>query len=107
MGEFVGYVQEMFAEFGPVQFRKMFGGHGIFCDGLMIGLIADEMLYLKADARSAGRFRERGCPRFSYQKGDKRVSMSYFLAPAEALEDPSELAVWARLAVAAAQRARR
>lgn len=41
MNEFVEYLKEVFREFGPVSARRMFGGHGIFFDGLMIGLVAD------------------------------------------------------------------
>ncbi|MDH3280738.1 MAG: TfoX/Sxy family protein [Gammaproteobacteria bacterium] len=107
MSEFIRYLTEMFAEFGRVQFRKMFGGYGVFYDGLMIGLVADEMLYLKADAQSAVRFRERDCAQFSYRKGEQQVSMSYYQAPPEVLEDPAELAAWARSAFEVALRARR
>ncbi len=96
----------MFAEFGPVQFRRMFGGYGIFHQGLMIGLIADEMLYLKADAQLAARFLGRACAQFSYRKGNKVVRMSYYQAPPEALEQPDQLAEWAHLALRAARRAK-
>ena len=47
--EFVGYVVESLRPLGPVGARRMFGGHGIFMDGLMFGLIADGQLYLKVD----------------------------------------------------------
>ena len=107
MSEFVEYLKEAFREFGPIQTRKMFGGHGVYFDGVMIGLVADDMLYLKTDEASAVRFIEQGLPQFEYPKGDRLVGMSYYLAPEETLEDPSEMRRWASLAYEAALRARR
>ena len=107
MSEFIDYLQDAFREFGEVNARKMFGGHGIFYDGLMIGLIADDMLYLKVDKQTVSRFEAEELPQFQYQKGDKLVGMSYYLAPESALEDPTELREWAELAYAAALRAKK
>jgi DNA transformation protein len=107
MSEFVEYLKEAFREFGPISIRKMFGGHGVFFDRVMIGLVADDMLYLKADPRTVQRFEARGLTQFKYAKGDKVVGLSYYLAPEEALEDPSEMREWARLAYEAALRSRK
>jgi len=107
MSEFVEYLPDVFAEFGPIRTRKMFGGHGIFFDGLMIGLVAGDMLYLKADRQSAVRFTDNDLAQFQYPKGDKMVGMSYYLAPPEALDDPAEMREWAQLAYAAALRTRK
>ncbi len=107
MSEFVEYLKELFVEFGSVSAKKMFGGHGIFYDGLMIGLVADEMLYLKVDKRSEAEFKNRGLGQFQYPKGDKMVGMSYYLAPEEALDDPSEMRNWAQLAYDAALRSKK
>ncbi len=107
MSEFTDYLQEAFREFGPIDTRRMFGGHGVYFDGLMIGLVADDTLYLKADIESAPVFREHELPQFMYPKGNKMVGMSYYLAPEEALEDPSEMREWAQLAYDAALRVRR
>ena len=107
MSEFVEYLAEAFREFGPIKVRKMFGGHGIFFDGLMIGLVADDRLYLKIDGESVDQFTERHLPQFQYPKGDKMVGMSYYLAPDEALEEPEAMRYWAQLAYEAALRSRR
>lgn len=104
MSEFVEYLEETFREFGKVRSRRMFGGHGIFFDGLMIGLVADDMLYLKVDPVSAPQFEERDLTQFQYTKNGKIVRMSFYLAPEEALDDPSEMREWAQLAYAAAVR---
>ncbi len=107
MSEFTDFLPEAFAEFGAVHIRRMFGGHGVFYDGLMIGLVASNSLYLKADAESRLLFEERGLEAFTYGKADKRVALSYYQAPEEALEDPDSMREWAERAYAAALRSRR
>jgi DNA transformation protein len=99
------YLQEIFAGFGPVSVRRMFGGVGIFRDGLMIALVADGELYLKADAETAPSFEADKMRPFTYGKGKKRVVMSYWRLPDRLLDDTDELAVWARAAMGAAKRA--
>lgn len=90
--------------FGPVRLRRMFGGQGIFRDGLMFALEADGILYLKADDADAPAFREAGCEQFHYRKRDRDVAMGYWSAPLAALEDPDIMAQWAQRAHACAQR---
>lgn len=60
MSEFTQYLQEVFELFGPISARKMFGGYGIYHQGLMFGLVADDTLYLKADAENVGVFSQAG-----------------------------------------------
>jgi DNA transformation protein len=107
MSEYLEFLKESFSEFGEVSSRKMFGGHGIYYDGVMIGLVASSGLYLKVDSETVPRFAEQGSTQFKYPKGEKMVGMSYYLAPEEALEDPSEMREWAQLAYDAALRSRR
>ena len=83
----------------------MFGGHGIFLEGLMFALIADRTLYLKADKQSENEFRSRELEAFTYNKKGKKYSMSYYQAPEETMEDAEEMNVWANKAYAAALRA--
>jgi len=103
--EFVSYVVDIMQSIGPVGARRMFGGHGIFLDGLMFALIADSTLYLKADNESRQAFMTLGLEAFTYSKKGKEYSMSYFQAPEETLEDTDEMNIWANRAYAAALRA--
>ena len=105
MSEFVDNLYEVFALFGALRAKRMFGGYGVFHDDLMIGLVADEVLYLKADAKSSHMFRELGLPQFEYAKGTKKVKMSYYMAPEEIFDDPGLAKEWAGLAFEAALRA--
>ena len=103
--EFAAYVVELMQSIGPVRARRMFGGHGIFLDGLMFGLIADSVLYLKADKETEIEFKARGLEAFTYNKKGKEYKMSYYQAPEEALEDGEEMNSWATRAYGAALRA--
>ncbi|WP_140626600.1 TfoX/Sxy family protein [Methylibium rhizosphaerae] len=104
--EFAAYCLELLAPLGPCSARRMFGGHGIYLDGVMIGLIAYERLYLKTDEQSLPRWREAGCEPFVYDGKGKPVTMSYWTPPQEAMESPALMQPWARLALEAAVRAR-
>jgi len=103
--EFSDYVVEITQSIGPVYAKRMFGGHGIFLDGLMFGLIADKTLYLKVDKESEPEFTDLDLEAFSYNKNGKQMKMSYFQAPEEALENMDLMNIWANKAYAAAIRA--
>jgi DNA transformation protein len=85
----------------------MFGGAGIYRDGIMFGLIdGARAIFLKADDASAAAFRDAGCRPFIYEKDGRRVEMSYWSLPDAALDDSEMLRHWAELAYGAAQRAK-
>lgn len=106
MSEFTDHVTEVFELFGAVQVRKMFGGHGLFHDGVMFGVVADDTLYLKSDAAIDSHFLARDLEQFTYSKRGKPVKMSYFMAPEEIFEDSEQAAVWVQRSFAAALRAK-
>jgi DNA transformation protein and related proteins len=99
------HIVELFVAFGPVAVRRMFGGAGIFADGLMIGIISDGIVYLKADEHSRPAFAAEGMGPFTYGKAGKRTVMSYWRMPDRLYDDGEELARWASEALAAARRA--
>jgi DNA transformation protein len=99
---------EVLAPLGPVQIRRMFGGSGIFLDGLMFGLVADDVLYFKSDAETTPAYEAEGLAPFRYARSDGRVTvMSYWQAPERLLDEPDEMVAWARKALDAARRAAR
>ena len=102
--EFARFVAELFASLGSISTRRMFGGHGIYCDGLMFALIADEVLYLKADEVSQPHYQAAHCTPFVYPMRGKPVAMSYWRIPDEALESPALAAPWGRRALESALR---
>jgi DNA transformation protein and related proteins len=104
--EYVTHCLELLGPLGAARSRRMFGGHGLYVDDLFIGLVAFERLYLKVDALTRANFEAAGCQPFVYDGAGKSVTMSYFSAPEEAMESPPLMQPWARLALAAALRAR-
>jgi len=88
-----------------VSVRRMFGGAGIYADGVMFGLIADDTLYLKADEKTKRDFEAEGLGPFVYEGGGRTIAMSYWRIPERLLDDPDEMAAWARTALGVAQRA--
>jgi DNA transformation protein len=104
MSEYTEFLQEVFEQFGPVTVRKMFGGVGLFFNGLMFGLVSDDKIYLKVDAENTRFFEERGLGPFEYSRRGKTVKMSFFLAPEEILDDREEAALWAERSYRAALR---
>jgi DNA transformation protein len=99
-------IGDLFREFGPVEVRRMFGGQGIFVDGLMIALIAREVIYLKADAETIPAFEREGLAPFRYAtRNGEHALTSYRRMPDRLYDDTDELARWAREAHAVALRA--
>jgi len=99
-------IQDLFSSFGPVRVRRMFGGAGIYAEAGMFALVADGELYFKADAVTEPSFVEEGSGPFVYEAGGgRRTVMSYWRVPERLLDDPEELAAWARQACGAAERA--
>jgi len=98
------HLHDVFGAFGAIRTRRMFGGHGVWHQGLMIGLVAGDTLYLKVDEQTRGRFEAQGLAPFEYSRKGKTVALSYYRAPEEMLESPAAAVAWARLAYAAALR---
>lgn len=92
MSEFVAFLHEVF---GSITARRMFGGYGIYHNGVMFGLVADDTLYSKADNLTRHHFELRGLSQFEYHKKGKIVKLSYYLAPEEIYDDREEAAIWA------------
>lgn len=106
MDAFIELCVELLQPLGPVRVRRMFGGHGIYVDGLFMALVISNQLYLKTDDVSRQRFIAAGCEPFSYSTKDgERHVMSYYQPPEETLESPPLMLPWARLALEAALRA--
>ena len=102
--EFVEYLLELLQGLGQIRARAMFGGYGIYSDDIMFALVADEVLYFKTDVKNLPDFEKRGLGPFRYERNGKQYAMSYNEAPGETLDDPDEMALWARKAIDAAHR---
>jgi len=90
---------------GPVEARSMFGGFGLYLDGLMFALIAYDRLYFKADDGNRQDFIAAGTAPFSYQGKNRPIELSFYEVPAAVLDDPVTLSGWVARAQEAARRA--
>jgi len=102
---FIELLKDCMHGLGPVSVRRMFGGAGIYADGVMFGLIADDTLYLKADDATKRDFEAEGLGPFLYEGGGRTIAMSYWRIPERLLDDPDEMVDWARTALEVARRA--
>lgn len=93
-----GELPEIFERFGPVAVRRMFGGHGLFHEDRMFGLVAGGRVFLKTDAENRPLFEKKGLAPFEYARRGEMTATSYYEAPAEIFEDREEAARWAQLA---------
>ena len=103
------FIRELFAPFGAVTIKRMFGGAGIWSEGLMFGLVFDGAIFLKVDETSIPDFEREGSQAFVYTRAKSkgrvgRASLSYWRLPERLYDDPDELAVWAARALAIAER---
>lgn len=103
---FVAHVLDLLEPWARVDARRMFGGYGLYREGLMFALVADDTLYLKVDEGNRGAFVEAGMGPFTYEGRSRQVALPYWETPPDALDDGSELIALARDAFAAALRAR-
>ena len=97
--EFLEYVLDLLSSWGGVTARKMFGGAGLYRDGKMFGLIADDVVYLKVDDTNRAEFEAAGCGPFKPYP-DQATTMSYYEAPPDVLEMPDLLIEWSERSLA-------
>lgn len=96
------FVLEQLAPAGRVAARRMFGGVGLYLDGLFFALIADDALYFKTGDSNRARYQQAGSRPFCPYPERPELQMGYWEVPADVLEDADELAAWAREALAVA-----
>lgn len=103
--DFMDYLLELLTPLDGVSAKRMFGGYGLFRDGLMFALVSDDTLYFKTDDQSVVRFTERELEPFTYIKAGKPMAMSYYRAPEETMDSSDDMCDWATVAYDAARRA--
>lgn len=100
------FLQELFAEFGPVTVRRMFSGYGVSVEGTNFALVLRGSVYFRVDDQNRPQFEDAGSKPFQYDARGKVVTVgSYWQLPDRLYDDPEELAQWARGSLAAAERA--
>ena len=101
-------MQDLLHHIPGISSRAMFGGYGIYKDGLIFGLIADDELYFKVDELNKSGYEKAGSTPFIYQRGSHpKTAMPYWKVPADVMEDRELIVVWVDKSVAASRRAKK
>ena len=102
---FAEFLRDQLAPLGRITMRRMFGKTGVFCDGFMLGMVRDNTLYFRVDDDNRAAFKEaKSFPPLDYQKKGGTIDLSFWRAPERLFDEPDELVIWARAALAAARR---
>jgi DNA transformation protein len=102
---FAEFLREQLAPLGRLTMRRMFGKTGVFCDGVMFGMVADNTLYFRVDDGNQAAFAEAASfPPLNYEKKGSTIDLSFWRVPERLFDEPDELVTWALAALAAARR---
>jgi len=102
---FAGFLREQLAPLGHITMRRMFGKTGVFCEGVMLGMVRDNTLYFRVDDDNRETFKEAGSfPPLNYAKKGGTIDLAFWRAPERLFDEPDELVAWARAALGAARR---
>jgi len=103
--EFASFLGDQLAPLGDVTTRRMFGKTGVFCEGVMFGMVTGNVLYFRVDSQNRATFKEaESFPSLNYVKNGSIIDLSFWRAPDRLFDEHDELIVWARAALAAAHR---
>lgn len=102
---YLSYILDQLSEFGPIDAKKMFGGVGLFKEGLMFGKIGGDTFRLKVDDHNQKEYEEKGMKPF--YSASKKKGMPYWEVPAEILENKEQLSLWAQKSYEAALRSKK
>ena len=101
--EFLDYIVDQLSGWAEVSVRRMFGGAGLYCEGKMFALVADDVAYLKVDDSNREDFERAGSEAFQPFE-EKKMTMGYYEIPVDVLEDREELGGWAQRSLEVARK---
>jgi DNA transformation protein and related proteins len=102
---YADFLREQLAPLGRLSLRRMFGKTGVFCDGVMFAMVTENTLYFRVDDQNRETFREaEAFPPLNYAKKGATIDLAFWRVPERLFDEPDELAIWARAALAAARR---
>lgn len=101
--EYKEFLADLFAGVGPLTVKRFFGMDGLNVDGVLLGFVLDEQIFLRTDAETKPRFEEEGCRPFTFQKQGETIVTAYFTIPDRLYDEPDEFAGWAKRAIEAAR----
>ena len=93
--EFLIYLKDQLADMGPVACRRMFGGTGLYCNGLMFAIVVDDVVYFKVDDSNRADYEAAGAGPFVFTSKRGPSIMSYYEVPVDVLESKEKMSQWA------------
>ena len=99
---FKEFVLDQLSALAELRAKAMFGAHGIYSGDKFFGILDEGRLFFKTNTTSQADYLERGMEPFTYKMKGKTMTMAYHEVPPEVLEQPQELVIWARKAIAIA-----
>ena len=102
---FAEFLREELSPLGRVTMRRMFGKTGVFCDGVMLGMVDENTLYFRVDDGNREAFKEaEAAPPLNYICRGRVIDLSFWRVPERLFDEPDEFVEWGRIALAAARR---
>ena len=103
--EFASCLHDELAPLGYISMRRMFGKTGVFCEGVMFGMVTEDVLYFRVDSQNKEAFKEaESSPSLNYVKNGRTIDLSFWRAPDRLYDEHEELIAWSGAALAAAHR---
>ena len=103
--DFAEFLRDQLAPLGHITTRRMFGKTGVFCQGVMLGMVTENILYFRVDSLNKATFKEaESFPSLNYVKKGSTIDLSFWRVPDRLLDEREEFVAWARSALAAAHR---
>ena len=103
--DYIAHVLEMMRPTAVATTRAMFGGHGLYLEGIIVAIVVEDVLYFKTDDENRAAFLDLGLEPVRYVTKEGEVhETSYYRAPDGALDAPHDMAAWLKSAHAAALR---
>lgn len=103
---FQEFLEELLEPLGGTTIRSMFGGHGVFREGVMFGILDDDVLYLRIDDTTQPHFEAESSSPFVYEGMGRVMEMPYWRVPDRLFDDAEAFLEWAQASFAAALRAK-
>jgi DNA transformation protein len=105
MSRYIEFLKEWLSPLGEITARAMFGGHCLYCDGVVFALVASQELFLKVDTVTKPAFEAIGSEPFR-PFPDRPETMRYHQPPPEFFDNSDVMLEWGRAAVEAGRRAK-
>jgi DNA transformation protein len=98
-GSFKEFVLDQLNALPELRAKAMFGAHGLYSGERFFGILDEGWLFFKTDAQSQTDYTARGMGPFTCEMKGRIMTMAYHEVPADVLEQPQELTLWAQRAI--------